>query len=279
MEQVNNPLYPFHQDHIAYDNINSFRAKFIQWSIKSNHHISSNLVVPESYPNWLNFDKYSNLIDFEIDISSISQGVIIFSESVGSYTEIGMFSCMTELHKNILIIVQEKYINQSNASFFNYGAIFKINKNRISEELDNIWALDNDLINKDKEYWDDLFEKISEHFLDMITDQGNSRVEFDGNRKNHIILLLLDLIDLFPNQTKKFYRNILNKFNVNIDNDIMNKIICTLDILNLLNIHKSGNNIYYSLKMENYISCLDYQADFPKRFERSSFKLIHAKGI
>ncbi|VTU06208.1 Uncharacterised protein [Actinobacillus indolicus] len=272
IEQIKDPLYPYHTDHVAYKNINSFRAKFIQWSKTSNHYLSDRLVVPESYPNWLNFDKYSNLIDFELDISSISQGVIIFSESVGAYTEIGMFSCFTELHKNLLVIVQEKYINQSNSSFFNYGAIFKINENKISEELDNVWALDNELNNKDKDYWDNLFTEISDHFLEIITtDSGKTR--FDYNNKHHKILLFLDLLDLFPNQTKKFYKNILNKFNIEIDNNKLNEIIFILDILELLKIHKSGKNTYFSLNIKDYSSCLDYQADHPKRFERSDFKL------
>ncbi|WP_419852085.1 retron St85 family effector protein [Actinobacillus pleuropneumoniae] len=273
IEQIRDPLYPFHPEHIPYHRINSFRAKFIQWSKTSGHVISDRLVVPESYPNWLNFDKYSNLIDFELDISSISQGIIIFSESIGAYTEIGMFSCFTELHKNILILAQEKHINKSNTSFFNYGAIFKINENKISEELDNVWALDNSLDSKDKEYWDTLFCNISDHFLDIITDKGNGKMKFNIDNRHHIILLLLDLIDLFPNQTKTFYRKILIAFKINIDNGFLTKIINTLDILELLDTRKSGKNTYFSLKIKDYVSCLDYQADSPKKFERSAFKI------
>lgn len=273
IEQITHPFNPSHKDFIAYNNVNSYRAKFIQWSKCSGHYISEHLVVPEFYPEWLNFKKYSNLVDFELDISSISQGVIIFSEGIGAYTEIGMFSCFNELHKNILILSQEKYINDNKASFFNYGAIFKINENKISEELNNIWALDNNTSHYSIETWNNLFTEISDHFLNIITDQNNGKVKFNHNNKHHIILLCLDLIDLFPNQTKSFYKKILKSFDVECDNESINKIIIILELLDLITPKKSGNNTYYSLKRD-YDSCLDYQANSPNRFERSEFKLM-----
>ena len=57
-----------------------------------------------------------------------------------------MFSNITELHKNILIIAPEKYIKDDNSSFFNYGAIRKIRENELSEELTNIWSLEDEFI-------------------------------------------------------------------------------------------------------------------------------------
>lgn len=146
IEQIKDPLSPTHENFRPYNEITSFRAGFIQWSKTTSHDIVDNLTVPESYPQWLNFNKYSNLVDFELDIASISQGVIIFSESIGAHTEIGMFSNITELHKNILIIAPEKYIKDDNSSFFNYGAIRKIRENELSEELTNIWSLEDEFI-------------------------------------------------------------------------------------------------------------------------------------
>lgn len=273
IEQIKDPLNPDHPDFIPYQGLNSFRSRFIQWSKRIKHEISNSLNVPESYPQWLNFGKYSNLIDFELDITSISQGVIIFSESVGAYTEIGMFSCFSELHKNILVIAEEKYINSSNSSFFNYGAIYKINENRISDDLDNIWALDNQAKHEGQEFFDKLFSNISDHFLDIITDKEHRKIKLNTENKHHIMLLFLDLIDLFPNQNKTFYKNLLMEFNIDLDSTTFEKIITVLDILEVISIHKSGNNKMYALKISNYVSCIDYQADRPKRFERADFKL------
>lgn len=277
MEQIHDPISPYNEKCIPYKDISSFRAKFIQWSKKNHHHISNYLVVPESYPEWLNFNKYSNLVDFELDIVSISQGVIIFSESIGSYTEIGMFSCFTELHKNILVVVQERHIKQQNSSFFNYGPIYKIRENRISEDLNNVWALE-DNYSTDQKSFDELFWNISDHFLDIITDKKNGKVKFDRENKYHVILLLLDLIDLFPSKSKSFYRELLSRFEININNEEISKLIVILDLLKLISIRQSGHNTYYTIALNNYVSCLNYQADSPNKFERSAFKIDTRKN-
>lgn len=278
IEQIKDPLSPGHEDFVPYENLSSFRSRFIQWSKTSKHEISDKLSVPESYPDWLYFDNYSNLVDFELDISAISEGIIIFSESIGAYTEIGMFSCVEELHKNILIISKEKHINESNASFFNYGAISKIKKNSISEETTNIWALENDCDhNIQKESLDELFLNISNHFLDIITHTQNSKVSFNNENKYHIMLLTIDLVDLFPSKSKTFYKKILSYFEIDINNNEITKILKTLKILKIISSKQSGNNTFYRLEIDDYKSCIDYQADHPKKFERSDFKLKSRK--
>lgn len=272
IETIANPLNPGHKDFEAYKNINSYRAKFIQWSRNNQHSLSKWLTVPEMYPEWLNFNKYSNLVDFELDITSISQGTIVFSESVGAYTEIGMFSCFSELHKNILIVVPSEYISDGITSFFNYGAILKIKENRISEDLTNIFALDS-ISESNKDKLDSLFKNIADHFSNIINDKNHSSLSFNHSNKHHVILLFLDLIDLFPSKPKSFYKNILENFGVDINKINLDKMITTLEILDLISKKLSGNNTYYNIKASNYSSCIKYIADYPNRFERSVFKL------
>ncbi len=254
----------------------AMRSKFLDWHLsKSNHDLSKYLRTPEHYPDWLNFNHYSNLVDFEIDITAISQAIIIFSESTGTIAEIGMLSCFTELHKNILIIINEEYIKKETTSFFNLGPIRKIQENMISDELSNIWALDGYL---SEEKQNDIFSDISNHVYDLITTRNKQDVKLDISSKHHIIILLLDLIDLFPNQTRKFYTSILTDFEIIISNYEFKKIIDLLHLLELIKIKQSGKNTYYLLKEpENYISCINYQAESPNRFERSDFK-INMKG-
>ncbi|WP_448757238.1 retron St85 family effector protein [Aggregatibacter sp.] len=274
IEQIKDKLNPNHKKFSPYKGLNSFRAGFMQWSKIIEHDIVDSLTVPEFYPEWLNFNKYSNLVDFELDIASISQGIIIFSESIGAHTEIGMFSNITELHKNILIIAPEKYIKEENSSFFNYGAIKKIRENELSEDLTNIWSLEKEFFHlySAKEL-DKLFKEISDHFLNIITDVGNPNIKLNCDSKHHRILLLLDLIDLFPSKTKSFYQDIIGGFGINLSNKEITNIITTLDLLNLISIKNSGNNKFYSIAIKDYVSCINYQADKPKRFERASFKI------
>ena len=86
-------------------------------------------------------------------------------------------------------------------------------------------------------------------------------------------MLFLDLIDLFPSKPKSFYKNILENFGVDINKINLDKMITTLEILDLISKKLSGNNTYYNIKASNYSSCIKYIADYPNRFERSVFKL------
>ncbi|VGM96658.1 Uncharacterised protein [uncultured Avibacterium sp.] len=269
IDKIDNKLNPGHPDFIPYQGITSNRAKFIQWSKANQHDICELLQVPEMYSDWLNFNQYTNLVDFELDITRISLGTIIFSESIGTYTEIGMFSCLEKLHKNILIISQEKYLREDVTSFFNYGAIKKIEENKISDELTNIWGLPCE--NKSPKELDNLFSSISDHFLDIIT--SYNKETFDNTDMSHITLLLLDLIDLFPSNNLKFYKSILNEFKINIENNQLKRIIDLLKLLGLISQIRSGSNTLYNIKIHNYTSCIKYTANNPKRFERSDFKI------
>ncbi|OAQ14946.1 hypothetical protein F480_08960 [Bibersteinia trehalosi Y31] len=250
---------------------NSNRSKFLKWHLQSNHDLSERLRTPEDYPNWLHFNQYSNLVDFELDITAISQAIIIFSESTGTTAEIGMLSCFTELHKNILIVIDEEYIKRENISFFNLGPIRKIKENMISEDLTNVWALN---VCFDENIQNKIFSDISDHVYDMVTTKNNKDIKLDINSRHHKIMLLLDLIDLFPKQTKKFYTSILKVFNIEISTTEFKKIIDLLDLLQIILINESGNNTYYSLKEpDKYTTCINYQATSPNRFERKAFKI------
>lgn len=251
---------------------NSKRHKFIEWHLKSaSHDLSKYLKTIEEYPEWLNFNLYSNLVDFELDITYISQAIIIFSESVGTIAEIGMLSCFPELHKNILIIVEEEHIKDSNASFFNYGPIKKIKDNLISEELTNVWVLDKR--NYNIEELDRIFLEISNHIYDIIT-FNKTEIALEKDNKHHATILLMDIIDLFPGQVIKFYKSILDSLEINISKNEIKRIFKLLCLLGIIEERNSGKNNYYTIRSpREYISCLNYRAKKPKRFERAEFKI------
>lgn len=250
----------------------SFRQEFLnQLAIQSNHLLNQYEISQiEDYPNWIDYNNlYKNLVDFEKDVISISQGVIIFSESVGTFAEIGVFSCFPFLYKNLLIVAKESYINQSNASFLNFGPILKIKGD--NEESKNIWA-----ISDDNSLLPDECKKISDHFLEMITEPSSQLLTFDLERD--VILLIIDLIHLFPNKTKSFYEEALKKFSIRTENFDLKKIFRLIQILNVVKSKSSGNNtLYYIAEHYNYKPCIKYTGMRNKPFDRAAFKIEMSK--
>ena len=273
IDTITDKLNPGHSEFFLYDELSSNGAKFVQWCYL---HYESNILVqsiriPEQYPEWDSYrSKYTNLVDFELDIISISQGAIIFSESIGSYVEIGMLSCLTELHQNILIITPSEYIEDDCISFFNLGAISKIRENKL-ENTENIWGFENSLNN---EKLSNEFKSISEHMLDIITTE--SKTIFSAAQKSHISLLLLDLIDLFPRNSKSFYKKALKNFGVEVEKTELDKILSLLKILDLIKERKSGNNEKLEVCTGSYFPCINYKGK-NKTFDRRDF-IIERSG-
>ncbi|RZF61208.1 hypothetical protein EWE75_19160 [Sphingomonas populi] len=62
------------------------------------------------------FDKdspYQDLVKFETDLAQICELVILFSESPGSFVELGSFSAVEEIAEKLLVIIQSKYLNKN----------------------------------------------------------------------------------------------------------------------------------------------------------------------
>ena len=245
---------------------NSLRKKFLDSLLQNPENLLNQYKISEieEYPDWINYNNYyKNLVDFEKDVISISQGVIIFSESVGAFAEIGVFSCFPYLHNNLLIVANEKHINEDHASFLNYGPIFKIKGN--NEESKNIWA-----INNDGNLTEDECIRISDHFLDIIT--SHSPYQLDTCRERDVTILLIDLIDLFPRRTKKFYEEALKKFSIRTENFNIPKILRLLQLLEIIESKTSGSNTLYLIK-NTYNSCVKYTGTRNKPFDRAAFKI------
>lgn len=202
------------------------------------------------------------MVDFEKDIVSISLGTIIFSEGTGSLTEIGMLSCYPELHKNILIVVDSEFVDDDCISFFNLGPITKIRENAI-HNLTNIWAFDRNY-NPDEE-----FKNISTHFLDIITTSNSILIK--DKDENHILLLLFDLIVLFPQQNKKFYTDAIKQFNIETQHFNFDKFFSLLKLLGLIETKHSGGNKLFKSKIKNYTPCVKYTGKARKSFDRANF--------
>lgn len=275
---INDTLNPDHAQFSLYHGLTSHRAKFFQWILQQgqNIDIAKNICIPEQYPEWENFrSKYTNLVDFELDIISISRGAIIFSESIGSYVEVGMVACKSEIHKNILVIVPSRYLLDEGKydSFFKLGAILKIQENQIGD-TSNVWALDNYFPNADKDRLSNEFEQICNHTLEIIT--NNTKTLLSISDKTHISLLLLDLIDLFPSNTKNFYSNALKQFRIEIHKSELDKMISLLKILDLIQEKKSGNNEKLVVIKNRYRPCVSYKGK-NKPFHRNDF-IIERSG-
>lgn len=69
---------------------------------------------------------YIDLVDFEKDIAQICELVLLFSESAGSFTELGSFCTFSEIREKMLLAIQSEYISQK--SFIAVGPVANLKR-------------------------------------------------------------------------------------------------------------------------------------------------------
>jgi hypothetical protein len=75
------------------------------------------------------FDKdspYVDLVKFESDIAQVCELVLLFSESPGSFTELGSFAMLPAISEKLLLVVQSKYLSKS--SFITKGPVASLKR-------------------------------------------------------------------------------------------------------------------------------------------------------
>ena len=141
------------------------------------------------------FDKDSPYIDlgkFEGDIAQACELVLLFSESPGSFTELGSFTMLNGVTEKLLLIVQSKYL--SKPSFITKGPVASLKRlypNSVFSFADaTVGIRDNILSTVDQE----LLVKTITNPVEQRLKQTEDRTTFDVQKFNHLCKLYIGLL-------------------------------------------------------------------------------------
>lgn len=155
-------------------------AKFIKKEIE--------IRTAENFTDYLLY--YENLLEFESDIASISDLVVVILESPGALIELGLFSGNTYLFNKLVAIQHQSY--SSEQSFINLGPLKALKDSSENSVLDYSWPL-----NKQ-------FEKLDEDVLELICHDisihlksSRTQSKFDIKIDSHLILFIYELVRCF----------------------------------------------------------------------------------
>ncbi len=274
IDNVSNSLSPsnkdFKKENLFHD-IKSNRARFYQWLIFNNKYDDIEYYkTPEHYPEWFTIESgYKNLIDFEMDLAFVARAIVIFSESIGAYMEIGLFSNYPEIQRRCLIISEEQYISGNNKSFYYLGSILKYKSNSIDEDISNTWGL---LPEYDSNLHDE-FLHIKKH-IDKIFNYVIKPESLDPDDRGHQILLIIDLLDLFLQLSVNQLRKLLDIFKIHITKTDIINILSGLKVLQIVDsFQRGGTETFKLFSGYNYNNCIDFSSSKNSSFDRASFKI------
>lgn len=243
----------------------SGRQMFLNWLLSKSHPVSPLVRTPEQFQDWSDFEGYQNLIDFERDAGSLARAIVLFSESEGSFAELGAF-CMDEVLAERLFVVIEKE-HYSAGSFIANGPIKKI------ESLHDNSICVVESINP---------EKLQAQLPDVaqaIQDKINSSpktAKFNPQGARDQFLLVADLVELFGALTAHELTLLLSQMGVTIPKKRLDQIIKQLLRFELV-VQIGTMTKRYLVPPKTRHAYLNYSA--PKghpKFDRTRFKLKSA---
>lgn len=159
-------------------------------------------------------ENYKDLLRFEADIAQISGLILLFTESAGSFAELGAFSMEAEITKRLLVIIDDKYYGED--SFIKWGPISYLENTHGDEAvyvLDRAgvgMAADGRASDIDVELFGPrIFEAIRQR---METAKGHST--FDPTRAGHIVRFVTGLLQDYGALTDNEILLILESFDI-----------------------------------------------------------------
>jgi hypothetical protein len=244
----------------------SFRNVFLNWSSENNHPLDPQFRLPESFPEWNNFEGYQNLVDFEREAGALSNAILLFSEGTGALVELGAF-CMDEiLAERLLVVVNQTH--HAAESFLVQGPLLKL---RGSHSDASVCVIES---KTPSDFYSEA-EIVAEALRSKVDENPRTKL-FLETRTQDQLLLIADLVELFGAVTETEVIALLEFMGVVLDRRSFRRMAGLLKLFELIFERQqytqkfliaphAGRQSYM-----DYTSIQDQRGD--QRFDRTRFK-------
>jgi hypothetical protein len=199
---------------------------------------------PEEIQAWQNDGIYKNLMDFEADLASICSLVVIILESAGSLVELGAFSQLPDLSKNIIAITSSSFENDG--SFINLGILRFIAENHRSSVKRYPWD-----ILQPQQLTTEIIQDVISDIEDELTGLGSSQV-LKPTQSSHMIVLICEIVRLFKALKEHEILGYLNTLGCGLTKDQLKRKLFLLEQFKLLKKEVYSDSIFYMRGAETY---------------------------
>lgn len=243
----------------------SCRNVFVAESLSLRHPLANSLIIPEDYPEWNSAEGYHNLVEFELDAGCLARAIVLFVETPGSIAELGTFCMDEDLRGRLLVLVDQKYVNQKGSFIFN-GPIKYIRKFHEDYSLCSIDNIESPSAFKTE------VPSVLETLAEKIDNEAG-RPKFSPKRRRDQFLLIADLVDLFRALLKSEILQLLDFFKISVDPNRFSQMIWQLKLFELIKeVQIYGKTYFVAIKKLDH-QFLDYKSSHQdKSFSRQGFK-------
>jgi hypothetical protein len=136
---------------------------------------------------------YKDLLRFETDLAQITELILLFSESEGSFAELGAFAMVPDIASRLLVVITDRHYQHD--SFIKLGPIAFL-EHTIGERV--VYVLDEDKIGTRHTSVSDVDVKILCNKLAVPIQQRLNEIRepttFDNQKNGHAIKLMVGLV-------------------------------------------------------------------------------------
>lgn len=194
-------------------------------------------VLAENFKDWQS--GYKNLFEFENDIASLSSLVVIFLESAGALTELGLFFANEQLRSKLVVVMHEKLHNEE--SFIKFGLLNPMESK--DQSTVKVYEIDHDKIEDvSKDEVKDILDDILEHCANKVKSE-----KFNKEDRGHQILLIYQIIDLFLSLTKNEIISHVKSLGLSCTSVELESALYILQKFDLIDVQKKSSQYFYSV--------------------------------
>ncbi len=199
------------------------------------------------------FDKnspYLDLVKFETDLAQICELVILFSESPGSFVELGSFAAVEEIAEKLLVAIQSKYLTKN--SFISKGPVATLRRehpNSVFSFSDATIGMTNGMASSINSAA--LVAIMNNPTTTRLAEVG-SRTTFDKNKFNHLCKLYVGFLREAYSLKDDEICLLFSEFKVDVDESLLERISFCCAALKWSAVTQSGfDRVHFAYPNEN----------------------------
>ncbi|WP_419816534.1 retron St85 family effector protein [Glacieibacterium sp.] len=188
------------------------------------------IVLAEDFTTLTTFSAhYGDILEFETDLAQITELILLFCESAGSFAELGSFASTLEIASKLLVIVRDHYWKDN--SFIKLGPLMFLLRKHDS----SVFVIDDAevsiipgigiTVDLDK------FKTIIDEPLRKRLTVAREPSTFDNTRAGHVIKLIVGLVQEYGALERSEITEVLSVFGVPADNQRLGAyILCATSV-------------------------------------------------
>ncbi|WP_434108860.1 retron St85 family effector protein [Paraburkholderia caffeinilytica] len=221
---------------------------------------------PENHPGWWAFSGYDNLLEFERDACYLASRAILFSESPGSYAELGALALDNAILPRLFVVVQAKFLEDDRRqSFLNLGPIKRVDLQGSKCVIGS--PHERSLPTED-------FDAIVDSVDAAFDDRPHGKVALHANNPTHRLLLIADLVDLLLVSKIADLQQAITHFGISLPDEELKRALGLLAFFGLVRFELRGTEPFWTRSTSSAAPWVDYTAAAGQvHFDRTRFKI------